>query len=114
MSTIMGIVMVIKIIKYMVDTLIHAYTLHAIFGWSWRLLGMFYDVIAYFLMRDHHMNGNQQNGQNRGNLYPDLEAVRLELHTQQDQLLTVTAHSSDSTSTPTPTPSAQLSSFAFI
>lgn len=73
MSTIMGLIFISKIIKFLIDTLIHAYSLHEIFGFSWRLFGCFYDVITYYFLRDHQGNQGNNQRQTTNNIYPDLE-----------------------------------------
>lgn len=101
MSTIMGIIMVLKTIKFLIDTLIHAYSLHAIFGWSIQLLGAFWDVVTYLLIRGHNGRAGRTPG-----LYPDLEAAGLEPLNRDDNLYhlsprgAVTSESTSSTITP--------------
>lgn len=45
-----GLFIVLKIIKFMVDTLIHGYALHRVFGWSLWLLGACWDSVSNFLL----------------------------------------------------------------
>ena len=45
-----GIIIIIRGIKLIADTLIHGYTLHKIFGWSLHLLGAFWDSVTNLLL----------------------------------------------------------------
>lgn len=45
-----GIFVVYKAIKFILDTTIHCHSLYTLFGWSWRLLAGFWDVMTYRMM----------------------------------------------------------------
>lgn len=75
MSTIMGFIFIAKVVKFLLDTIIHAYSLHAIFGWSWQLLSAVYDVLTYYLIR----RAEEEPRVSANNLYPDLERAQLHL-----------------------------------
>ncbi|XP_063979925.1 uncharacterized protein LOC135163949 [Diachasmimorpha longicaudata] len=45
-----GIFMVIRICKLLVDTIIHGYTLHLVYGWSIHLLGAIWDSVTHLLL----------------------------------------------------------------
>ncbi|XP_066589317.1 uncharacterized protein [Prorops nasuta] len=49
-AIVMGIWMVGKIIKFIIDTLIHGYALHAVYGWSLYLVGAVWDSITNLLL----------------------------------------------------------------
>lgn len=45
-----GIIIIIRIIKLIADTYIHCYALHRVFGWSFKLLGAFWDSVTNLLL----------------------------------------------------------------
>lgn len=45
-----GIVIVIRGIKLIIDTLIHGYALHTVYGWSLYLIGAFWDSVTHLLI----------------------------------------------------------------
>lgn len=47
-----GMYLCFRIGKFLIDTVIHAYSLYFVYGLSWKLLGMFWDTITYCLL--HH------------------------------------------------------------
>lgn len=47
---VIGIYFCIRTIKLIIDTLIHGYTLHTIYGWSLHLLGAFWDSVTNLLL----------------------------------------------------------------
>lgn len=49
-SGIMGIVIVFKILKWVIDTIIHAKTLHELYGFSLVILGAIWDSVTLFLI----------------------------------------------------------------
>lgn len=57
MSGCMGIYFSLKIIKFLVDTSIHAWALYPLYGLSWHLIGMFWDTVTYCLV---HQNNKQK------------------------------------------------------
>jgi hypothetical protein len=52
---IMGIILIIRFIKLVVDTLIHGYALHLIYGWSLHLFGAVWTSITNLLL---HLSKN--------------------------------------------------------
>lgn len=72
MSTIMGLLMISKIIKFILDTIIHAYSLYAVFGFSWRILLSIWGTLTYFFLNRQQADSHKR----QNNIYPDLEAVR--------------------------------------
>lgn len=50
MAGIMGIYCVGRLIKFLIDTAIHAWALYPLYGLSWKLIGMFWDTITYCLV----------------------------------------------------------------
>jgi hypothetical protein len=47
---ILGIILIIRIIKLFVDTIIHGYALHTVYGWSIHLLGAIWSSITHLLL----------------------------------------------------------------
>lgn len=47
---ILGIVVIIRIIKLIIDTLVHGYALHTIYGWSLHLLGAIWSSVTSLLL----------------------------------------------------------------
>ena len=45
-----GIIIIIKGIKIVADVLVRGYTLHSVFGWSYRLLGAMWSSVAHLLL----------------------------------------------------------------
>lgn len=43
---IMGIILIMKFIKYAIDTMIHAFAIQAVFGWSFYILGAVMDSLT--------------------------------------------------------------------
>lgn len=82
-STMLAFWLLGKIIKFVVDSAIHAYSLVVVFGFGWRLLGMFWDALTYCLITHHN------------------ERVRVQRDVQRDNELVEITISSDP-----PTPSA--------
>lgn len=39
-SALVGLWMIFRVLKFVIDTAIHAYSLHGIYGWSWQILFM--------------------------------------------------------------------------
>lgn len=54
---IMGIFIIIRIIKLIIDTIIHGYALHSIYGWSLHLLGAIWSSLTHLLM---HLGSNRR------------------------------------------------------
>lgn len=52
-SGIIGIIMCLRIIKLLVDTVVHGYALHSVYGWSIYLVGAIWDSITHLLL---HLN----------------------------------------------------------
>jgi hypothetical protein len=46
----LGIYLVIRVIKFLLDTLVHGYALHTVFGWSVYLLGAIWDSLTQLLL----------------------------------------------------------------
>lgn len=59
-SGLMGCWLIAKIIKFVIDTAIHAYSLTIVFGFGWRLLGMFWDALTFCLIHHHQENTRVQ------------------------------------------------------
>ncbi|XP_048513395.1 uncharacterized protein LOC105693533 [Athalia rosae] len=57
---IMGILIVIRIIKLVVDTIIHGYTLHQVYGWSLKLLGSLWTSVTHLLVYMGHQSTQAQ------------------------------------------------------
>lgn len=51
---IMGIFLILRAIKLVVDTVIHGYTLHSIYGWSLHILGAVWSSLAHLLVQMGH------------------------------------------------------------
>lgn len=49
-SGILGVYMIIKFIKNILDIVIHGYALHQVFGWSYKLIGALWDSVSNFLL----------------------------------------------------------------
>lgn len=47
---VLAILLVFYVIKTVIDIIVRGYTLHAIFGWSFRLLGAVWSSIAHCLI----------------------------------------------------------------
>ena len=54
-----GLIIIIRGIKLIADTIIHGYALHRLFGWSLHLLGTFWDSVANLLL---HLGTHQFSG----------------------------------------------------
>lgn len=55
---IIGILMILRGIKLIIDTIIHGYALHTVYGWSLYLIGAFWDSVTYLLL--HLSKGNRK------------------------------------------------------
>lgn len=49
-STFLGMYLCWRVLKFTIDTVIHGYHLHTLFGWSWKIIAMFWDSITYCLI----------------------------------------------------------------
>ena len=49
-ACIIGLIIIIRGIKLIADTIIHGYALHRLFGWSLHLLGAFWDAVTNLLL----------------------------------------------------------------
>ena len=54
-----GLIIIIRGIKLIVDTIIHGYALHRLFGWSLHLLGAFWDSVTNLLL---HLGTHRPSG----------------------------------------------------
>lgn len=63
---IMGIFIIIRLIKFIIDTLIHGYTLHQIYGWSVRLLGSLWTSVTHLLVYLGHKSQQEDNSKPAG------------------------------------------------
>lgn len=66
MSGCMGVYFSLKVIKFIVDTSIHAWALYPLYGMSWRLIGMFWDTVTYCLVHHKNAKPNDQVSTNQG------------------------------------------------
>lgn len=51
---VMGLFLILRAIKLVVDTIIHGYTLHSIYGWSLHILGAVWSSLAHLLVQMGH------------------------------------------------------------
>lgn len=51
MSAILALWLICRLIKFVIDSILHAYELHGIYGWGWQIIVMFWDVLTYMLLR---------------------------------------------------------------
>jgi hypothetical protein len=51
---VLAIMLIIRLIKLVVDTIIHGYALHSMYGWSIHLLGAIWSSVAHLLL---HLGG---------------------------------------------------------
>lgn len=72
---ILGIFIVIRVAKLIIDTLIHGYALHSIYGWSIHLIGAIWSSVTYLLLHLGRPNSAKEK-ENR-----QLEQVTTELFT---------------------------------
>lgn len=61
-STAIGIYMIGRIIKFLIDTLIHGRILYDIYGLGWQLLASFWDSLTNFLSHRNVMKQRQETG----------------------------------------------------
>ena len=54
-----GLIIIIRVIKLIADTIIHGYALHRLFGWSLHLLGAFWDLVTNLLL---HLGTHRPSG----------------------------------------------------
>lgn len=59
MSAALGLWMICRVAKFIIDSVLHAYSLHNMYGWSWRILVMFWDALTYMLLRRGDRNPPQ-------------------------------------------------------
>lgn len=60
-----GIFVLLKICKLIVDTVVHGYTLHTVYGWSIQLIGALWDSITHLLL--HLAKTRNEKQSNEGN-----------------------------------------------
>lgn len=82
MSAALGLWLICRVGKFIIDSVLHAYSLHNMYGWSWRLLALFWDAITYLLLRRGDRNqpvtpATQNSPQPHYQLiYSNIEAIR--------------------------------------
>lgn len=57
---VMAIFLIIKLIKLIVDTTIHGYALHSVYGWSLHLLGAIWSSVTHLLLHLAGPKGRQE------------------------------------------------------
>ncbi|KAL7304775.1 hypothetical protein TKK_0003003 [Trichogramma kaykai] len=62
---ILGVFMLFRAIKLIVDTTIHSYALYTIYGWSIHLLGALWDSVTYLLL---HIGQRRQHEDHQNNI----------------------------------------------
>ncbi|CAB0040880.1 unnamed protein product [Trichogramma brassicae] len=62
---ILGIFMLFRAIKLVVDTTIHSYALYTLYGWSIHLLGALWDSVTYLLL---HIGQRRQHEEHQNNI----------------------------------------------
>lgn len=74
---IIGIIMCLRIIKLVADTILHGYALHTVYGWSLNLVAVLWDSFTHLLL---HLNQKKQERENiKENR--DVEEGKLDLST---------------------------------
>ena len=68
---IITILMILKFIKLLIETVIRRYTLHSIYGWSFKLLGTTFASITYLLI--HMSNSNE--AETMPPKHPDINSI---------------------------------------
>lgn len=58
---ILGIILILRLAKLVIDTIIHGYALHSMYGWSLHLLGAIWTSITNLLLHLGRSPNNQQN-----------------------------------------------------
>lgn len=53
MSAALAIWMITRVVKFIIDSILHAYALYGVYGWAWQLFIGIYDVLTYMLLRRH-------------------------------------------------------------
>lgn len=71
---VLGIMIIARFIRLLVDTIVHGYTLHTVYGWSLHMLGALFGSITHLLV---HMGSNRSKE-------PDPEANNLAEENQQN------------------------------
>lgn len=66
-----GIIMIIRAIKLIIDTLIHGYALHTVYGWSLFLIGAIWDSVTNLLL--HLKNGKNTEDEGRNQICETIE-----------------------------------------
>lgn len=56
---VLAIFIIIRVTKLVIDTVIHGYALHSVYGWSIHLLGAIWSSVTHLLI---HLGGKQQEG----------------------------------------------------
>ncbi|KYQ53829.1 hypothetical protein ALC60_05453 [Trachymyrmex zeteki] len=54
---VLAIFIIIRVVKLIIDTMIHGYALHTVYGWSLHLLGAVWSSVTHLLL---HLGGNQR------------------------------------------------------
>nr|QPL15382.1 glycoprotein [Hymenopteran chu-related virus OKIAV146] len=75
---IMGLIIIIKIIKAIIDTVVHGYALHSAYGWSIYLIGAIWDSITNLLLHLSKKNNNDNNNKHY-QAVPELELQELQI-----------------------------------
>lgn len=47
MSAALGLWLICKVVKFIIESILHAYELHGVYGFGWQILLMFYDALTY-------------------------------------------------------------------
>ena len=63
-----GIYLLTRAIKLLLDTIVHGYALHTVYGWSVYLLGAIWDSLTQLLL---HLKLKKQNDENREAIIPN-------------------------------------------
>ncbi|KYQ60585.1 hypothetical protein ALC60_00358 [Trachymyrmex zeteki] len=53
----LAIFIIIRVVKLVIDTMIHGYALHTVYGWSLHLLGAIWSSVTHLLL---HLGGSQR------------------------------------------------------
>ena len=83
-----GVYFCIRTFKLIIDTLIHGYALHTIYGWSIHLIGAFWDSVTNLLL--HLANGGKKKEENQETSRTELKEIKEEGNLTTNTIITQT------------------------
>lgn len=80
-----GVFMLIRVIKLLIDTLIHGYALHTVYGWSLYMIGAIWDSVTHLLL---HLKRGVERPNSSRSVDPEIGLKETALSTVNAELIT--------------------------